>query len=472
MTEALLQGSPVANGCTRNCTCERDRHLFCKGPDGKGRKRLLALDGGGVRGAITVAFLERIEKILTDRLGKGVHLGHWFDLIGGTSTGAIIAGALAMGFTTADIKRFYFDLAPTVFRSTRWRLLRLAPKFDANMLQQQIESIVGDRTLGSETMVTGFSLISKRIDTGSAWWILANNPRAPYWKGKDGPNGHIGNKDYPLASLVRASTAAPSYFEPESLQIVEGEKPGWFVDGGVTPHNNPSLMLFLMTILNAYKIGWTPTPDQLTIVSIGTGSHRDRVVPEELGLGRTYRLAVRALKALISDSERFVLAQMQYLGASVTPPWRIDSELEGLAGENPEGKRFRFLRYNVILERKWLDDLRDEIGPKEFDEKLGRLLSDNDIVRMRAMDDPTTIEDIYKIAEFAARLQVKEEHWIGELATWCDGARPSAPALHMRWDSIEPPPDSLWVACSKRLSTRLSQLRTALVRFFNPVGPS
>jgi uncharacterized protein len=472
MTEGLLEETPVASERTCGCTCERDRHLFCKGPEGKGPKRLLALDGGGVRGAITVAFLEEIEAILTRRLGKGVHLGHWFDLVGGTSTGAIIAGALAMGYTTADIKRFYFDLAPDVFQRPFWRLLRLAPKFDANLLQQKIESIVGDRTLGSEKMITGFSLISKRIDTGSAWWILANNPRAPYWEGKEGPNGHIGNKDYPLAKLVRASTAAPSYFEPESLQIVEGEKPGWFVDGGVTPHNNPSLMLFLMTILNAYKIGWTAAPDQLTIVSIGTGSHRDRVVPEELGFGRTYRLAVRALKALISDSERFVLAQMQYLGDCLTPPWRIDSELEGLAGENPDGKRFRFVRYNVILERKWLDDLRQEIGPEEFDAKLERRLSDNDIVRMRAMDDPTTIEDIYEIARFAARLQVKEEHWTGEIATWCGGARPSAPALHMSWDSIEPAPDSVWLAWSKRLSTGLSYLRTALVRRFNRVRPS
>ena len=76
------------------CTCERDRHLFCPGP-----KRILALDGGGVRGAITVAFLEQIETILGDRL-KDSHLCNWFDIIGGTSTGSVIAGALALGYTT------------------------------------------------------------------------------------------------------------------------------------------------------------------------------------------------------------------------------------------------------------------------------------------------------------------------------------------------------------------------------------
>jgi hypothetical protein len=419
------------------------------------------LDGGGVRGAITVAFLEEIETVLSQKLGRTVHLGHWFDLIGGTSTGAIIAGALAMGYTCADIKRFYFELAPKVFKWPFWRLVRGASKFDARLLQEQIESIVGNQKLDSNEIITGFGLVSKRIDTGSAWWILANTPRSPYWSGRSGSDGHIANKEYPLTKLVRASTAAPAYFDPEPLQIIEGRKPGWFVDGGVTPHNNPSLILFLMTILKAYRIGWTATPDQLTIVSIGTGSHRDRLVPEELRIFKTVRLAIRALKALTSDSERFVLAQMQYMGECLTR-WRIDSELQDLTGENPDGKRFRFLRYNVILERDWLDELRQKVGPELFDKELGRRLADNDIIRMRGMDDPTVIEDIYKVARFAAHDQVKAEHWMGDLATWCGGLRPSAPTRHMEW--AEHPP-SMWIAVSHRISVGLSYLRTILARF-------
>jgi hypothetical protein len=87
--------------------CARDRHLFGPGP-----KRVLSLDGGGVRGAISVAFLEQIEKVLTENLKKKVRLGDYFDLIGGTSTGAIIAGALALGYSIEDVKKFYFELAP------------------------------------------------------------------------------------------------------------------------------------------------------------------------------------------------------------------------------------------------------------------------------------------------------------------------------------------------------------------------
>src|SRR2546421_11541547 len=83
----------------------RDRHLFGAGP-----KRMLSLDGGGIRGVISVAFLERIEALLTAQAGEEVRLGDWFDLIGGTSTGAIIASALALGKSTGDLKDIYHRL--------------------------------------------------------------------------------------------------------------------------------------------------------------------------------------------------------------------------------------------------------------------------------------------------------------------------------------------------------------------------
>ena len=68
----------------------RDRHLLGAGP-----KRILSLDGGGVRGVISIAFLERLEKEISEIEGRPTLLGEWFDLIGGTSTGAISNGACA-----------------------------------------------------------------------------------------------------------------------------------------------------------------------------------------------------------------------------------------------------------------------------------------------------------------------------------------------------------------------------------------
>lgn len=191
--------------------CSRDRHLFGPGP-----KRILSLDGGGVRGALSVAFLERIEALLDEYTGHRVLLGDWFDLIGGTSTGAIIAGALALGYRAAEIKDFYVRLAPKVFRRSWRRVPIIQAKFDAGALRNEIDEIVGNRLLGSPDLRTGFALVAKRIDTGSPW-ILANNPRSVFWDNATGDD--IPNKDYPLSTLFRASTAAPIYFDPEFIPI-------------------------------------------------------------------------------------------------------------------------------------------------------------------------------------------------------------------------------------------------------------
>ena len=133
-------------------------------------------------------------------------------------------------------------------------------------------------------------------------------------------------------------------------------------------------------------------------------------------------------------------------------------------GENPNGKLFKFLRYDVVLEREWLDELRRKLGPDTFDKTLGKKLTDTDIVRLRSMDDPTIIKDLYQIARFAAKDQVKPEHWTGEMARWCGGARPSSPVRYMTWRDVEP--DSAWLAWFKRLSVGLSYLRSWLARVF------
>jgi uncharacterized protein len=373
--------------------CARDWHLFGPGP-----KRILALDGGGVRGAITVAFLERIEDILSKRLGIEVRLGDWFDLVGGTSTGALIAGALALGFRTEQIKDFYLRLAPRAFQPTRWGIPLFQAKFNADGLRAEILKIVQDRKLSSTDLVTGLCVITKRMDTCSPW-IVANNPRAPYWL--DGKT-HDGNDKYSLATLVRASTAAPHFFDPEVFAISKSED-GLFIDGGVTPFNNPSLALFQMATFKPFGICWPTGPDQLTVTSIGTGTYRPHFSYEDEGVSRFAKLAYYALMSLMTDAETMTLAQMQWMGECLTP-WRINSEVGTLAEEVPQGgKMFRFMRYDVKLESAWL---REELDVK---------VSDSDAERYRGMDNPAIVNEIYEIAKLAAAKQVKPEHWLGAL---------------------------------------------------------
>ena len=153
---------------------KRDAHLFSPGP-----KRILSLDGGGVRGATTIAFLERIEALIEEIEGRPVRLGDWFDLIGGTSTGAIIATSLALGYRVSEIRTFYEQLAPKIFKRSFWRVTGRHAKFDSRRLMQELTKVIGARTLDSPDLRTGLCIVLKRMDTGSAW-IVANNPRSTF----------------------------------------------------------------------------------------------------------------------------------------------------------------------------------------------------------------------------------------------------------------------------------------------------
>jgi uncharacterized protein len=368
----------------------RDRHLFGPGP-----KRVLALDGGGVRGIISVAFLERIEALLAAREGRTVRLGDWFDFIGGTSTGSMIAAALALGRCAEDLRHFYFDRARAVFRRPFWRIKGLQAKFDGELLRHEIEREVGERTLDSEDLLTGLCIVTKRMDTGSPW-IVANNPRAPYWE-TPADRSFIGNRHYRLANVLRASSAAPTYFDPELLPIIDGAPHGLFVDGGVTPHHNPALALFLMTRLEAYRLNWPTGPDRLLMISVGTGLSRIRLTAAEVGHISAV-LAIQALFGLIGDGAALVLALMQLLG-ECPAPWQINSEVGDLCRDSlPGGKLFRFLRYDAPLERTWLA------------EHLDLQVSDADVLRVRHMDDHGMIPLAYEIGRRAAERQVKPEH--------------------------------------------------------------
>ena len=290
-------------------------------------KTIISFDGGGVRGAISLAFLQRIEEIyLSDENGS---LASKIDLAGGTSTGAIIAGALALGYSADEIREFYLRLAPKVFRRSMFRLPGVQSVFHARPLKQEIFRICGERNLDTPDLLTGFALVMKRMDSGSAW-ILSNNPNSKYWEDpQDG--SYLGTRHYKLADIIRASTAAPHYFAPELIHISDNEPPGLFVDGGVTPHNNPCLALLQLATIPAHGFNWPTGVDKLRIISIGTGTFRERLDANKAKRMTSVSLAVKALAGMIYDNEMQTLQLMQLLGSSKIP-WEINSEIGDLAG--------------------------------------------------------------------------------------------------------------------------------------------
>jgi hypothetical protein len=101
---------------------------------------------------------------------------------------------------------------------------------------------------------------------------------------------------------------------------------------------------------------------------------------------------------MMNDAEVLVMALMQWMG-ECPAPWIINSEVGTLADVVPPGgKLFRFLRYDVRLEKDWLA------------RELGVEVTDDVLERLRGMDDPSMVDQLYEIGRRAAEKQVKPEH--------------------------------------------------------------
>jgi patatin-like phospholipase/acyl hydrolase len=108
-------------------------------------KRLLALDGGGIRGVIAAEVLTKIEEILITEDSPWECLGDYFDFIGGTSTGAILAAGLAKGMKARDLLDFYVKKGPQVFKRSMCSKIpligRLWTKYEAGPLERELQDI-------------------------------------------------------------------------------------------------------------------------------------------------------------------------------------------------------------------------------------------------------------------------------------------------------------------------------------------
>src|SRR5687768_16722490 len=208
----------------------------------KSQRRLLALDGGGIRGAISLEFLARIESTLRPpgEAGRNFVLADYFDYIAGTSTGAIIATCLSLGMSVKAVSEFYAESGAEMFDKARiWERFRY--KFHDDKLAGMLQKIMGrDTKLGSEQLRTLLMLVMRNATTDSPWPV-SNNPGARF-----NQLGGFSNLEFPLWQLVRASTAAPTYFPPEEITVADtgrSERTFVFVDGGITVFNNPAFQL-------------------------------------------------------------------------------------------------------------------------------------------------------------------------------------------------------------------------------------
>lgn len=351
-----------------------------------GPKRILALDGGGIRGAITIGYLEKIQTLLRQRYGNpNLMLSDYFDLIGGTSTGSIIAGGLAIGMDVSDIKALYLKLGDKIFGAKRGLFQRLSAKFKIKSLEKELEKIFEDMTLGSAQVKTGICIVTKRADTGSTWPLI-NHPGGKYFEY---------NKDILLRKAIRASTAAPTYFQPEAFDVGGGQI-GAFVDGGVSMHNNPALQLFLLATLKGFPYHWKTGDDQILLTSIGTGFWNNRKTVEEVTDNKLWDWASDVISMLMDDSKTMNQLILQYLSKSPTAI-AIDSEIGNLNDDVLHGKpALHYLRYDSFLQ----DDHLKEIG-----------LTSVKAIDLREMSASENCAVLMEIGEKCANKEILEDHF-------------------------------------------------------------
>src|SRR5438067_791717 len=149
-------------------------------------KRLLALDGGGIRGVFSIEILARIESLVRAKTGNpDLLLCDYFDYIAGTSTGAIIATCLAWGMSVTGVRNLYATRAIEMFQAAPiYR--RFWNKFDADAMIAIFKKVLSEdgegrilSTLGTKKLRTLLTLVMRNHTTGSPWPV-SNNPAAKY----------------------------------------------------------------------------------------------------------------------------------------------------------------------------------------------------------------------------------------------------------------------------------------------------
>jgi uncharacterized protein len=267
--------------------------------------RVLSIDGGGIRGIIPALVLAEVER----RAGRRVH--ELFDLIAGTSTGAILACALCAPdpLSASRVVTLYEEEGPEIFSRSVFQRIRSAnglldEKYDSSALDRTLARFLSDKLLSR----TSPDLIVPAYDTADPGPYFFKTTKARV----------SSDQDFPLAVVARASSAAPTYFEPSA---VDGRA---FVDGGVFAVN-PAMSAF------AEVLRFQPGAE-LVLLSLGTGERMRRRSFDQIkdwGLLEWARPLLDVVFDGISDAVdyqlRHVLGEGRY--------WRLQVELTQASDE-------------------------------------------------------------------------------------------------------------------------------------------
>jgi hypothetical protein len=321
-------------------------------------------------------------------------------LIGGTSTGAILAVGLALGLKAADLRDFYLKFGKQIFTKVFFTE-RLWHSYSAAPLEEHLKERFGETTtLGSGKLRTNLLVVSKNVTQG-ATWFFTNNPKGKYF---------ANNRGLPLWQIVRASTAAPTYFPPQTIAVPDNAgqpQPYEFIDGGVSSYNNPSLQVFLEATDPNYHFNWPTGPDKLLLLSLGTGYSTMTIQPGKASDYNVLDWAQYAIAELMDDANLQQNVLMHLMGQppagkTSTPAAEVsaaratggpaDDALDFMHPDSGTDKALTYQRITVSFTKERLTGLG---------------LGDIDPSKVGKMDAADQIPNFQRIGQAIAKEQVR-----------------------------------------------------------------
>jgi len=308
----------------------------------------LSIDGGGIRGIIPARILQELEEI------AGRPVAELFDLIAGTSTGGILALGLTKPaddgrpqYSAADLVALYESEGPRIFNRSLWhRLYALNNLADEKYGSEGIETVLaeyfGDTRLSQalvDLLVTSYDI----------------ERRAPYFF-KSHRAEETPDRDTTMAAAARATSAAPTYFEPQRIDIPGGSDYRALIDGGVFA-NNPAMCAY------AEAKDLHPDASDYVVVSLGTGELTRRIPIDE---ARGWGLAMWAQPLLgvvfdgVSDTVDYQLRMMCRTDTDMQSYHRLQVSLtEG--NDDMDDTTTTNLRVLRLLAERFVSDSNDEL---------------------------------------------------------------------------------------------------------------
>jgi predicted acylesterase/phospholipase RssA len=303
---------------------------------GEGCYRVLALDGGGIRGMIPAQVLKEIET----HMGRAI--SEMFDLIAGTSTGGILALGLTKpdeqgkpAFTAGDMCDLYLNEGTTIFPHSIFQEVRtLHGLADARYPAEPIERILAQRF--------GDTMLSRALTEVVIPSYDLSAP-APYFFKREYALNETEDWDTRMALVARATSAAPTYFDPAIVPSPDGHGQHALVDGG-TFANNPTLCGY------ADALRLKEENPRVVVVSIGTG-----LPPQTPGSGP---IPIEAGKAGDFGLVKWARPILEVVLDGV--PKAVEYQMGVIHEANPEGLGYYRLQSDLPTASHALDDASPE----------------------------------------------------------------------------------------------------------------